>query len=234
MLGIVALGASCKVLYDRLPSSSRLEGLKILTVSKTFDVVAACTLLMPLCALSLFKHQEPRFLVPLLVPVVLLAQRHASTKLIIFWSMANALCLVFFGYVHQGGLLPCMTHVRDHLAQHKADNMTATVVFTRTTVLQWTVVDLMGTDFKGDNLKHYFLEKRAHLNYLIAPPVFVDSEMESWKPNLLRLYTFPVHFSGEHLPQFSYADYIDGRVSLSDFLKAFSLNVYLVQLPTTS
>ncbi|KAL1477975.1 hypothetical protein MTO96_035324 [Rhipicephalus appendiculatus] len=228
VLGILALWASCKVFYDRLSCSSRPEGLKILTISKMFDVVAACTLLTPLCALSLFKHQEPRFLVPLLVPVVLLAQRHASTKLIVFWSLANAFCLVFFGYVHQGGLLPCMRHVHNHLTQHKPDNMTATVVFAHTYMpprhllamkedgAAVDVFDFMGTDFKGDDLMRHFLEKRAHLNYLIAPPSFVDSKMESWKPNLLRLYTFPMHFSGEHLPQFSYADYIDGRVSLSD------------------
>ncbi|XP_037286665.2 phosphatidylinositol glycan anchor biosynthesis class Z [Rhipicephalus microplus] len=246
VLGILALWASCKVFYDRLLCSSRLESPKILTISKTFDVVAACTLLMPLCALSLFKHQEPRFLVPLLVPVVLLAQRYASRKLIVFWSLVNALCLAFFGYVHQGGLLPCMAQVHHHLAQHKADNMTATVVFAHTYMpprhllavkengAAVDVSDWMGTNFNGDDLMRHFLKKRAYLNYLVAPPSFVDFEMKLWKPNLLRLYTFPIHFSGEHLPQFSYSDYINGRVSLSDLFKAFSLNVYLVKLPTTS
>ncbi|KAL3218428.1 hypothetical protein MRX96_005934 [Rhipicephalus microplus] len=246
VLGILALWVSFKVFYDRLLCSSRLESPKILTISKTFDVVAVCTLLMPLCALSLFKHQEPRFLVPLLVPVVLLAQRYASTKLIVFWSLVNALCLAFFGYVHQGGLLPCMAQVHHHLAQHKPDNMTATVVFAHTYMpprhllavkengAAVDVSDWMGTNFNGDDLMRHFLKKRAYLNYLVAPPSFVDFEMKLWKPNLLRLYTFPIHFSGEHLPQFSYADYINGRVSLSDLFKAFSLNVYLVKLPTTS
>lgn len=244
VLAIPALWASCKVLYDRLSGASRVECPETLTVSKTFDTVAACTLLLPLCALSLFKHQEPRFLVPLLIPVVLMAQRHSSTKLMeTWWGLLNGVGILFFGYMHQGGLIPCMLDVHSHLAQYKLDNMNATVMFAHTympprhllTVKEDSVavdiVDMMGTNLKGHDLLRYFIEKRAHLNYLIAPRSFVDSEMESWKDNLFILSSTNLHFSSEHLPQFSYADYLHGRVALSDFRKASTLNVYLLQLP---
>ncbi|XP_075558550.1 phosphatidylinositol glycan anchor biosynthesis class Z [Dermacentor variabilis] len=243
VLGIPALWASCKVLYDRLSRTSRPVCPETLTVSKTFDTVAACTLLLPLCALSLFKHQEPRFLVPLLIPVVLMAHRHFSTKLMEFcWGLLNILFIVFFGYVHQGGLIPCMLNVHGHLAQYKP-NVSATVMFAHTympprhllTVKEGSaaveIVDMMGTNLKGHDLMLYFMENRASLNYLVAPPSFVDSEMALWKDYLHILCTSYTHFSSEHLPHFSYADYLHGRVSLSDLTKALTLNVYLVQLP---
>ncbi|KAH6943678.1 hypothetical protein HPB50_025600 [Hyalomma asiaticum] len=245
VLGILALWASCRVLYNRLSCNSRLEGLKFLTISKTFDIVAACTLLLPLFALSLFKHQEPRFLVPLLVPAVLVAQRHFSAKLVIFWSVANLLCLVFFGYIHQGGLLPCMAHVRDRLTQHRQDNTTATIMFAGTympprhllAVKQdetgVTIVDAMGTDSNNIELLLNFNIERTDLCYLITLPSLVDSVVKSRRYELRVLHSCYVHFSGEHPPQLSYTDYIDGKVSLSSLIKAFSLNVYLVKHVTT-
>ncbi|KAM5291924.1 GPI mannosyltransferase 4 [Ctenodactylus gundi] len=67
---------------------------------------------MPLALLSLFSHQEARFLIPLLVPLVLLCSPHTHPvpcrgSLVLF----NVLGALFFGCVHQGGLVPGLRHL---------------------------------------------------------------------------------------------------------------------------
>ncbi|XP_010957601.2 GPI mannosyltransferase 4 [Camelus bactrianus] len=67
---------------------------------------------MPLALLSAFSHQEARFLIPLLVPLVLLCSPQSQLvphkgTLVLF----NALGALFFGCLHQGGLLPGLGHL---------------------------------------------------------------------------------------------------------------------------
>ncbi|XP_067851234.1 GPI mannosyltransferase 4-like [Heptranchias perlo] len=71
---------------------------------------------VPLTILSLFSHQEARFLSPLLVPVVL----HSALKYeILRWKIVivvfNILCSVLFGCLHQGGLIPCLSYLEKTL-----------------------------------------------------------------------------------------------------------------------
>ncbi|XP_059865918.1 GPI mannosyltransferase 4 [Delphinus delphis] len=67
---------------------------------------------MPLALLSAFSHQEARFLIPLLVPLVLLCSLQTQLApckgtLVLF----NALGALFFGCLHQGGLVPGLGHL---------------------------------------------------------------------------------------------------------------------------
>lgn len=67
---------------------------------------------MPLALLSAFSHQEARFLIPLLVPLVLLCSPQAQSvpckgSLVLF----NSLGALFFGCLHQGGLVPGLEHL---------------------------------------------------------------------------------------------------------------------------
>uniref|UniRef100_A0A8C5L568 Mannosyltransferase n=1 Tax=Jaculus jaculus TaxID=51337 RepID=A0A8C5L568_JACJA len=62
---------------------------------------------VPLILLSAFSHQEARFLIPLIVPLVLLCSPRTQPvpwkgTLVLF----NALGGLFFGCLHQGGLVP--------------------------------------------------------------------------------------------------------------------------------
>ncbi|XP_006884349.1 PREDICTED: GPI mannosyltransferase 4 [Elephantulus edwardii] len=66
----------------------------------------------PLALLSAFSHQEARFLIPLLVPLVLLCSPQAQPvpcqgSLVLF----NALGALVFGCLHQGGLVPSLGHL---------------------------------------------------------------------------------------------------------------------------
>ncbi|XP_037381234.1 GPI mannosyltransferase 4 [Talpa occidentalis] len=68
---------------------------------------------MPLALLSAFSHQEARFLIPLLVPLVLLCSLQTQCvpckgMLVLF----NTLGALFFGCLHQGGLVPGLEHLK--------------------------------------------------------------------------------------------------------------------------
>ncbi|CAB3377230.1 Hypothetical predicted protein [Cloeon dipterum] len=71
---------------------------------------------VPLLALSIFPHQEPRFLLPLVVPLAFL---HAHTVLNCrrwlrhTWYLLNAISLLFFGFLHQGGVPLLAAHMHD-------------------------------------------------------------------------------------------------------------------------
>ncbi|GLD95644.1 hypothetical protein PINS_up004321 [Pythium insidiosum] len=69
----------------------------------------------PLVMISLAPHQEPRFLLPLLVPLHLFSSvswqtvsSRASTFRLSLWLVFNVLLAVFFGVLHQGGIIPLM------------------------------------------------------------------------------------------------------------------------------
>lgn len=77
------------------------------------------SLVVPVAVLSLFPHQEARFIIPVLVPLVYLYGNHLyanetdnpSTRklkklLLYVWYTANVLLTIFFGFIHQGGIYP--------------------------------------------------------------------------------------------------------------------------------
>ncbi len=81
------------------------------------SALATFTLCSSLVALSLFPHQEPRFLLPLAVPCVLLGSNALRRRfpsftgprrrpLLTAWYAFNVGMLLSFGFCHQGGVLP--------------------------------------------------------------------------------------------------------------------------------
>ena len=91
--------------------------------------VHVAAFVLPTLALSVQPHQEPRFLLPLIVPVVALlpqagpfrrgtsrarAQRRAVWAV---WLAHSALFTVLFGYMHQGGLLPALFELNETLRE---------------------------------------------------------------------------------------------------------------------
>ncbi|EED86416.1 hypothetical protein THAPSDRAFT_bd686, partial [Thalassiosira pseudonana CCMP1335] len=57
--------------------------------------------------LSCAPHQEPRFILPCLVPLVQLYGKDAVVALFLgpFWVVFNLILYIFFGWLHQGGLV---------------------------------------------------------------------------------------------------------------------------------
>ncbi|XP_044147006.1 LOW QUALITY PROTEIN: GPI mannosyltransferase 4 [Bufo gargarizans] len=91
---------------------------------------------VPLMFLSLFNHQEPRFLIPLIVPLVLLVSNYTRTMktkcLLVLFSVTGSL---FFGCLHQAGLIPSLFHIQQIvLSKSACGNISChhTVLFTHT------------------------------------------------------------------------------------------------------
>jgi hypothetical protein len=102
-------------------------------IKNVHDVVAgketSCSLTKSICQwavlsgvliLSFAPHQEPRFLIPSMVPLVFLygrqlvgvgaleTSRRSKLKtglLLVFWVVFNTILFIFFGWLHQGGML---------------------------------------------------------------------------------------------------------------------------------
>jgi phosphatidylinositol glycan class Z len=75
------------------------------------DTLLAATVFVGITALSLFPHQEPRFLLPLLVPSFALLStvpRASCIRMRSVWAVLNAALLIFWGGFHQGALLPAL------------------------------------------------------------------------------------------------------------------------------
>lgn len=86
-----------------------------------------CSFITPVLALSSIPHQEPRFLLPTLVPLVLLHSDKISIYalpkfkfrkhfLFLLWQVWNIICVIFFGFLHQGGVTKSMVYIHDFVA----------------------------------------------------------------------------------------------------------------------
>ena len=75
----------------------------------------------PMAMLSLIPHQEPRFMIPVLVPLVILFSKYlvgpSATHLAkLLWFSWNVLGCILFGVLHQGGLCSCLGYLQEHLS----------------------------------------------------------------------------------------------------------------------
>ncbi|XP_043242917.1 GPI mannosyltransferase 4-like isoform X1 [Amphibalanus amphitrite] len=132
-LGVIALGSF--VLHLKSFARHLLNLDLHVTTSSAF---LSASFLLPLVLLSWFPHQEPRFLLPLLVPVVLLFAdrldaspgrwRNTRRFLVLAYYCWNAACVLLFGFVHQGGVTPALAALQRALPAAGG----ATVVFSHT------------------------------------------------------------------------------------------------------
>ncbi|NXK35365.1 PIGZ mannosyltransferase, partial [Piprites chloris] len=113
ILHVLAIGAGFKMLKKYVQQFTRV---KLFYRGLPGHSEGNPTLLLfyfvPLAFLSLFSHQEPRFLIPLILPLVLFsASRDRAVKwkhLVIIFNLLGAF---LFGCLHQGGLIPCLFHL---------------------------------------------------------------------------------------------------------------------------
>jgi GPI mannosyltransferase 4 len=77
---------------------------------QSWDYVSQAVILFGLAALSVAPHQEPRFLLPLLTPIILVGSTTLSGSgvwhyFVVLWIMFNLSLFTFFGVVHQAGVV---------------------------------------------------------------------------------------------------------------------------------
>ncbi|XP_041038816.1 GPI mannosyltransferase 4-like isoform X1 [Carcharodon carcharias] len=71
---------------------------------------------IPIIILSVFSHQEPRYISPLIVPLVILsAPKCEMLRWKVVIVLFNVLGSVLFGCLHQGGLIPCLSYLETTL-----------------------------------------------------------------------------------------------------------------------
>lgn len=116
ILHILAIGAGFKMLkkyiHQLLWVRSRYHGPPGLLAHAEGNPTLLLFYFVPLAFLSLFSHQEPRFLIPLILPLVLFStsqNRAVKWKHVII--IFNVLGALLFGCLHQGGLIPCLFHL---------------------------------------------------------------------------------------------------------------------------
>ncbi|XP_049882381.1 GPI mannosyltransferase 4 [Pectinophora gossypiella] len=93
--------------YSKLPRIQSITGLMMFS------------LITPVALLSIFPHQEARFIIPVLLPLVYLFGNHLyenegdqprtrkyKKAIRAIWYITNIILTLFFGFVHQGGIYP--------------------------------------------------------------------------------------------------------------------------------
>ncbi|XP_066249943.1 GPI mannosyltransferase 4 [Euwallacea similis] len=115
--------------------------LQLLPSIKSIKMLMTMSFISPILVLSIFPHQEPRFLVPILFPLIYLhsekilpevevkipdaaiqdkrkevKKRSRSNKLLKLWLFINAVLTVFYGFVHQGGVFPAVQYLHKDLS----------------------------------------------------------------------------------------------------------------------
>ena len=73
---------------------------------------------IPFIPLSTFPHQEVRFLLPLIFPLILfivphLIKRDLHHSVFRLWLLFNIILAIIYGHLHQAGLLPALRYVHD-------------------------------------------------------------------------------------------------------------------------
>ncbi|XP_014234742.1 GPI mannosyltransferase 4 [Trichogramma pretiosum] len=135
ILGILSL-LTCIKMFNSGLKGKWLELPRIQSV----ESLMFASYVVPVLVLSIFPHQEPRFIIPALLPIIFLfshniksptvnvinvtnnAQNISSrevkkknSKMLYFWYVSNVLLTIFYGFIHQGGILPVASHLAKEL-----------------------------------------------------------------------------------------------------------------------
>ncbi|KAE8603726.1 hypothetical protein XENTR_v10014448 [Xenopus tropicalis] len=208
---------------------------------------------VPLLLLSLFNHQEPRFLIPLLLPLVLLSTQYGrSTGMTCGIVLFNILGSFFFGSLHQAGLVPSLAHMQQMLqSDYPTNNATAhyTILFTHTYMppkhLLYlpngqnlvSIIDLAGFDKdqlcpKLNEIKRDLLHRNIQFagqmkhNFLVVFPGTIAPVLDNCQLAFKNQTLFFPHLSMEDPPPLS--DLFSGNLTtqLALHLIEVNLNMY--------
>ncbi|NXA31080.1 PIGZ mannosyltransferase, partial [Eudromia elegans] len=127
ILHILAIGAGFKMLKKCIYIIPRIKsyhhGPSRILVNSDGNSILLLFYFFPLAFLSLFSHQEPRFLIPVILPLVLFS---ASRNRAVRWKpviiVFNVLGALLFGCLHQGGLIPCLFHLEQLMHSPESSN----------------------------------------------------------------------------------------------------------------
>ncbi|OBZ76959.1 GPI mannosyltransferase 4 [Grifola frondosa] len=122
----VLAGLGILKLSSKKQTKARLGVAEILKRTCFYTIFAAPAIL------SVQPHQEPRFLIPLLVPAVVLVSLdgrilRAGKLFWVSWIVANVFLMILFGVLHQGGVVPSLFRLHDRIRARGPDGQFATL-----------------------------------------------------------------------------------------------------------
>ena len=108
-LALIGFARIAKVAYKVLVKEDRRPE----SASSFTQASCQATILVGLILLSCAPHQEPRFLLPTIIPIIVLygkrvLSKEASPVVFWVWVVFNLLMSIFFGWLHQGGVVPSL------------------------------------------------------------------------------------------------------------------------------
>lgn len=123
-----------------------------------YFLLSVSVIISGLGLLSIQPHQEPRFLLPLLIPICMIAShtlltlRPTSRRL--FWRLHflhSILGTIFYGSLHQSGVIPTLSHLRESNQFNDIKSIITwkTFDFPRTLLLQTPTSDLNLINLRG-------------------------------------------------------------------------------------
>ncbi|KAI1301598.1 GPI mannosyltransferase 4 [Halotydeus destructor] len=96
--------------------------------SNKFFMVSS--VLIPLAVLSSVPHQEPRFLLPCLIPLVMLyGSKLSNTKVRALWLINSLVLTLIYGFVHQAGVTRALFKLHDDIRVDNASEQS--IIFSR-------------------------------------------------------------------------------------------------------
>ncbi|XP_055926111.1 GPI mannosyltransferase 4-like isoform X2 [Argiope bruennichi] len=212
----------------------------------------------PLFLLSLIPHQEPRFLIPLLFPFVLLQCYFSSNRIfrkyifVYLWCFQNIISILFFGFLHQGGVYLSLSYIHSFLLDHS----NCALVFYKTYMPPRYVLGLTEEynkvkiyDFAGIDIGEFeiqinnmiFQSDPRYIHFVVPHDVSVSVDnlniLKSKYKLQHRNYIYP-HLSTENLPKYNeFMDIIYTNSSLlhkiHQFKKVFSICILTFKVNTT-
>ncbi|XP_023944050.2 GPI mannosyltransferase 4 [Bicyclus anynana] len=152
--------------YSKLPKIQSITGLMLFS------------LIIPVAILSLFPHQEARFILPVLTPLVYLYGNHLypndsdgpnfrrlKKMLLYLWYAINVTLTIFFGFIHQGGLYPFTrslhTEIKNNYGYHFH------IITTHSYSIPTYLLQLESTT-------NIYKDKKTGHSYRLAPTTFIN------------------------------------------------------------
>ena len=228
----------CRNLFDKK--------LRAVHFKTNFRSVLALSTLPPLAILSLVPHQEPRFLLPLLFPLVLLygSKVFNSRCLLTTWLLFNLILTGFYGYVHQAGVTSSMFVIKPELSKSTAQNIN--IIYTTTYLPPQHLLGLTNENQSKFNSKINFYDlseakfpeellktlntiksssrSSSHQTYLIAPSTLSKKLSQLEKTLQIKLNLFRQLF-----PTFDFENFeLPTSLSCTELKSKFSTNIYLI------
>ena len=114
--------------------SSCLKAILTSILTPKSQVYFLIATLVPVCILSLVPHQEPRYILPVLVPLVCFIARDIGAlknrKFYVAVFLFNLTGTCWYGFLHQGGILPSVTYLTNHFKSNT--NKTTLLIYWKT------------------------------------------------------------------------------------------------------